>query len=129
MARSASKHPTELELMILKILWHNGPATVRAVRDAMADQRDLAYNTVMTTMNKMIEKEYLERAKQDGNYVYRPRVNEQATVGDMLRDLVDRAFDGSAMAVMINLLGNSNIENEINQLRMLINRKAEEKSP
>ena len=99
MARTASKYPTELELMILKILWREGSATIRIVRDLLADQRDLAYNSVMTIMNIMRRKGYLKRAKRDGSYVYSPQISEQATMRRMLSDLVDRVFDGSAAGV------------------------------
>jgi len=127
MARPASKHPTELELMILKILWRDGPATVRTVREVLADQRDLAYTSVMTIMNIMKDKGYLKRAKQDGSYVYQPRISEQMTSRRMLGDLVDRVFDGSAMMVMLDLLETSDIDTEeLKQLRTLIGRKAKE---
>lgn len=129
MARPPSKHPTELELEILKIIWRDGPATVRTVRDALTDYRDLAYTSVMTIMNIMLAKGYLKRAKQGGSYVYRPQVSEQATTRRMLSDLVDRAFDGSAMAVMFNLLETSDIDaEELKKLRRLVGRKAKEKS-
>jgi len=129
MARPASRHPTELELEILKVLWRDGPATVREVRDALAGFRDLAYTSVMTIMNIMRDKGYLKRAKQDGSYVYRPRVSEKVTTRRMLGDLVDRAFEGSAMAVMLNLLETSDIDGEeLEQLRTLISRKSKEKS-
>ena len=130
MARPPSRHPTELELEILKVLWRDGPATVRAVRDALADQRDLAYTSVMTIMNIMVNKGYLKRAKQNGSYVYTPRVSEKVTTRGMLGDLVDRAFEGSAMAVMLNLLETSDIDaEELKRLRTLISHKAREKSP
>jgi BlaI family penicillinase repressor len=126
MGRPASKHPTELELGILKILWRDGPLPVRGVRDALAPARELAYTSVMTVMNIMVEKGYLARRKDGPSYVYRPRVSEQATTRRMLRDLVDRAFDGSAAAVMVNLLETADLdEAELKELRALLNRKAE----
>ena len=53
MARPASRHPTELELEILKVLWREGPLSGRQVRDALVPFRDLAYTSVMTVMNIM----------------------------------------------------------------------------
>jgi len=129
MARRASKHPTELELEILKILWRDGPGSVRQVRDALAGLRDLAYTSVMTIMTIMTDKGYLQRSKSRGVYVYRPCVTQRATTRDMLRDLMNRAFDGSAASVMLNLLETADIDaEELKQLRELINRKAEEQS-
>ena len=130
MARPASRHPTELELEILKILWRDGPASGRQVRDALAETRDLAYTSVMTVMNIMTQKGYLRRAKQGGSYVYRPRVTEKATTRRMLGDLVDRVFDGSAASVMLNLLESAEIDpSELEQLRKLIHRKMKESPP
>ena len=129
MARPTSRHPTELELEILKILWRDGPGSVREVRDPLAETRDLAYTSVMTVMNIMTDKGYLKRAKQGSSYVYRPQINEQATLRRMLGDLVDRAFDGSAVAAVLSLLETSDIDaEELKRLRALIGRKAKERS-
>jgi predicted transcriptional regulator len=128
MARPTSKHPTELELEILKILWRDGPASVRQVRDALVGFRDLAYTSVMTVMTIMTKKGYLRRSKVDGGYVYRSRISEQVTTRRMLRDLVERVFGGSASAVMLNLLTTQDIDaDELKRMRELID-QAEEQS-
>jgi BlaI family penicillinase repressor len=125
MARPASRHPTELELEILKILWRDGPSSVRHVREALTGFRDLAYTSVMTIMTIMTRKRYLRRSKAEGGYVYRARITQESTTGRMLRDLVNRAFDGSAAALMLNLLETNEIDaHELKRLRELINEKA-----
>jgi BlaI family transcriptional regulator, penicillinase repressor len=130
MARPASKFPTELELEILKVLWRDGAASVRQVRDALEPFRDLAYTSVMTVMNIMAEKGYVRRCKQGGGYVYRPRIKQASTLRGMLRDLVDRAFDGSAAALMVNLLETGDLDaEELRQLRELVNQKTGEQTP
>lgn len=127
MVRPSSRYPTELELEILKIIWRDGPSSGRQVCEALAGYRQLAYTSVMTIMNIMMDKGYLRREKQDGSYVYHARTTEKATRRRMLRDLVDRVFDGSATTVMVNLLENGDIgSQELNELRRLINRKAKE---
>lgn len=124
MARPASRHPTELELEILKILWRQGPITPREVRDALVDFRDLAYTSVVTIMNIMVGKGYLGRAKTGPGFVYRARVSEQATTRRMLRDLVNRVFDGSASAVMVNLIEEADLdEAKVRELRALLKDK------
>jgi predicted transcriptional regulator len=124
MARPISRHPTELELEILKILWREGPSPGRKIRDALAEFRDLAYTSVMTVMKIMTEKRYVRRKKVDGNFVYYPRVSEEAISRQMLHDVVDRVFDGSAAAVMLNLLETADLdEEEMGQLREIVNRK------
>ncbi len=129
MARAASRHPTELELEILKILWRDGPSNVRHVRKALAGFRDLAYTSVMTMMTIMARKGYLKRRKGEGGYVYRAAISAESTTRGMLRDLVDRAFDGSAASLMVNLLETRDIDaDELQRLRELINRKAGEQA-
>jgi predicted transcriptional regulator len=128
MARNTSKYPTELELEILKILWRDGQATVRQVRKKLVDFRKLAYTSVMTMMTIMTEKGYLKRSKEGNYYVYKPRVTEQETTRGILSDIVERLFDGSAAAAMVNLLETKNIdEDEMKQLRELIKQKGREK--
>jgi BlaI family penicillinase repressor len=129
MARPPSRHPTELELEILKTLWRDGPAPVRLVRDALTPFRNLAYTSVMTIMNIMAKKGYLKRKKQGGRYVYSPRVSERSVSRRILRDLVERVFDGSAVAAMLNLLETSDVrETELQELREIIKGKIEEGS-
>jgi BlaI family transcriptional regulator, penicillinase repressor len=129
MARPAARHPTELELQILKIIWRCGPVSIHRVRDELAPTRPLAYTSVQTMMNIMVTKGYLRRDKDSGSYVYRARVSEQSTRRRMLHDLVDRVFDGSAGAAALHLLESSDIvPEEVAQLRRLLARKAKERS-
>jgi len=130
MARSPSRHPTELELEILKILWRLGSATVGQVRDALAGYRDLAYTSVMTTMSTMHDKGYLARAKEGMGYVYQAAVSEKDTAQGMLKDLLNRVFERSPEAVLTNLLETSDLDaEELKRLRKLINHKLREETP
>ena len=125
MARPASRYPTELELQILKIVWRLGPLPVRQVREALAPGRALAYTSVMTIMNIMVEKGYLSRRKEGPSFVYRPRVTEKGTSRRMLKDLVNRVFDGSAVAVVVNLLETTDVDEKvIKELRGILERIA-----
>ena len=127
MPRPPSKHPTELELAILKIVWDRGPSTVREVREELLPDRDLAHTSVMTIMTIMARKGYLKRAKNGNKYVYTSVVQPDATTGSMLRDLVNRAFDGSAAAVILNLLDTAHIDPEdLEHLQDIIDRKMKE---
>jgi len=123
MARPGSKHPTELELEILKILWRHGPLPVSRVRQALEPFRLLAITSVTTIMNIMVRKGYLSRERSTGSYVYRPRVSEHATAGRMLRDVVDRVFDGSAAVAVARLLETGELdEKELKRVRDLLKR-------
>jgi predicted transcriptional regulator len=130
MARRASSHPTDLEMEILKVLWRDGPSAVRHVRDQLVRFRDLAHTSVSTIMNIMVDKGYLTRIKQDNRFIYEAEVTRDATTRGMLRDLVQKAFDGSAVAAMVNLLDSSDLDGEsLKHLRAMINRKAKEQKP
>ncbi len=129
MPRSSSKNPTELELEILKVLWRLGPATVRQIRDELAAVRDLAYTTVMTMMTIMDTKGYVKRVKDGRSFIYEATYQEQKASRNMLQDVVDRLFGGSTKAVMQHLLETSELDDEeLNQIRQIINRKTGEKT-
>ncbi len=130
MARPSSEYPTELELQILKILWHQGPLPVREVRRHLATGpagRELAHTSVITILNIMVTKKYVSRAKQGKAYIFRPRVTQESVTGGMLHDVVQRVFDGSAATAVLKLLETGDIDREeLKQLRQLINRAAKE---
>lgn len=128
MARPASEHPTELELAILKILWRQAPQTVQQVRDLLAsDGRELAHSSVITIMNIMVRKGLLAREKQGRAFEFTPLVAEADVGQGMLADLVDRVFDGSATAVLLNLLEAKEVNaDELRELRKLLQRKEKE---
>lgn len=124
MARPASSHPTELELEILKVLWRLGPSTVRQVREELEPTRKLAHTSVITMMTIMIEKGYLVRDEEVNPHAYRARVTSKSIRRRMLGDLVHRAFDGSPVALMLNLLETSDLkEEELVELRRRLEAK------
>lgn len=129
MARSASVHPTEFELEILKILWESSPLTVREIRDSMAAAgRDNAHTTVITILNIMVDKKYLKKKKRGKGYLFWPVVSEENVSTKMLGDIVNRVFSGSAKSLILNLLdGEEDIdEDELKELRKRINQKMKE---
>ena len=128
MARPAADYPTELELQILKILWQDSPLPVREVRKRLADEgRDIAHTSVITTLNTMVRKKYLKRAKQGKAFLFSPRVIRNEVRRKMLGDLISRAFDGSATAVMLSLFDSVEVDtDDLKQLRRLINQRIED---
>lgn len=125
MARPASRHPTELELLILKILWHESPLFARDVQSALAKEgRELAKTSVITTLNTMTDKKYLVREKQGNSFLFSPRIDEETISERMLSDVVDRVFDGSTSAVILKLFDVKDIDmDDLKELRRIINRK------
>jgi predicted transcriptional regulator len=88
----------------------------------------VTYTSIMTMLGIMEEKRYVTRRKKAGNYVYSAKLSRKAASRRMLRDLVDRVFDGSAATAMVNLLETSDVDaDELRQLRELIQRKAKER--
>ena len=132
MPRPASRHPTELELEILKVLWEQGPLPTRDIRDALARgeaARDLAHTSVITMLNIMVDKGYLDRTKSLGAYTFSPLVEREDVSGGMLDDLVERVFSGSAASLMLSLLERADLDDEeIRRLRAMIRRLGTEKS-
>ena len=130
MARPASGSPTELELLILKILWEQSPQTARQIRDALAGGgRDLAHTSVITTLQKMVDKEQLNQLDPVEGKAFRfePRASDEQVTRGMLDEFVDRVFDGSAEAVMLSLFDASELdEDAIKRLRRAFNQKLRE---
>lgn len=126
MPKRMSEHPTELELLILQVLWEKSPLPVGDVQERLAKgraKRDLTYSTVITVLNVMVRKKYLKREKQGKAFLYSPLVTEESVGQNMLGDIVDRVFDGSASLVMMNLLEKGDMDpEELKEIRKMINR-------
>jgi predicted transcriptional regulator len=105
MSRSSTPRPTDAELAILRILWDRGPSTVRQVHDVLArDRQGAAYTTALKLLQIMTEKGLVERDERDRTHVYRARCGEEQTQRQLVRDLADRAFGGSAMKLVMQAL-------------------------
>lgn len=130
MARPASRHPTELELLILKVLWRRSPLLARDVQQALAeDGRELAKTTVITTLNTMVDKRYLKRKKRGNSFLFSPAIDAATVSERVLSDVVDRVFEGSTSAVVLKLFDVQNIDSdELKELRRIIDQKLKETS-
>jgi predicted transcriptional regulator len=97
--------PTEAELAILRVLWDTGPATVRHVNERLsAGTRDVGYTTTLKLMQIMTEKGLVTRDESDRTHVYTARASQDQTQRQLVSDLVDRAFGGSAAALVLQAL-------------------------
>jgi predicted transcriptional regulator len=104
MARSPLRKPTDAELAILRILWERGPCTVRQVHELLARDRQGAYTTALKLLQIMTEKGLVERDERERTHVYRARLSEDQTQRQLVRDLLDRAFGGSASKLVMQAL-------------------------
>jgi len=112
---------TAQELAIMKIVWRRGTATVRDVYESLLESRHIAYTTVMTMMNILEGKGYLKKDKQDRAYLYRPAKPERVVIGGMVREFVNRVFDGAASPLLVHLVHDSRLsERDRRELLKLI---------
>ena len=88
----------------MKIIWERDHATVRDVYEAMLENRKVAYTTVMTMMKILEDKKYLKKTQVDRAYVYRPAQPKGKVIGAMVREFVNRVFNGSAEPLLVHLV-------------------------
>ena len=122
MPRPKSEQPTPGELEILKIIWDRGPSNGRDVMDLLnQDGRDRAYTSVTSLMNVMVDKGLLRRKPEGRAFIYEAILPRQKTLTGIVRDLVGRAFEGSASALVAHLLDDTKLSREeIDQIRRTI---------
>lgn len=115
--------PTDAELGILRVLWQRGPSTVRDVFDELNRDGATGYTTVLKLLQIMTEKGLVVRDETERAHVYESRYSEQKTQRQLLTDLADRAFGGSATKlVMQALTGRKATAEELDEIRDLLNR-------
>ena len=96
--------PTDAERAILRVLWDRGPSTVRHVHEALAGSRETGYTTTLKLMQIMAEKGLVTRDESSRTHVYDARVSRDVTQRQLVSDLLDRAFGGSAAALVLQAL-------------------------
>jgi BlaI family penicillinase repressor len=118
---SSSQLPTEAELEILNVLWARGPSTVREVYTQCS--KDIGYTTILKQMQVMVEKGLLDRSESSRSHVYQPRIAKQQTQQRLARNLVQRAFDGSAKNLVLGALSSHKVSaSELAEIRELLDR-------
>ncbi|SPE39037.1 Transcriptional repressor, CopY family [Candidatus Sulfopaludibacter sp. SbA3] len=110
--RRRSTTLTEQELEIMKIVWERETATVRDVYETLLARRKVAYTTVMTMMKILEQKKYLKKNQADRAFVYRPAQPKGQVIGAMVRDFVNRVFNGSAEPLLVHLVEEHNLSRE-----------------
>ena len=119
--RSPSKTLTDQELEIMKIVWERRTATVRDVYEALRERRRVAYTTVMTMMKILERKGYLNRKQVERAYVYRPAQPKNSVIRVMVREFVNRVFNGSAEPLLVHLIEDRHLTaDEVEEIRRLI---------
>ncbi|MEA2564424.1 MAG: hypothetical protein QOH06_5928 [Acidobacteriota bacterium] len=101
---TTTPRPTDAELAILRILWRRGPSTVRQVHEDLERRSLTGYTTVLKLLQIMTEKGLVERDESERAHVYVARLPEEQTLGQLVGDLLDRAFEGSSSRLVMRAL-------------------------
>lgn len=96
--------PTEAELAILRVIWQDGPSTVRHVRDLLNQSRPVLYTTVLKMLQIMTAKGLVRREEDGRTHIYHACLSEERTQHQLVRDLLDRAFGGSSSKLVMQAL-------------------------
>ena len=119
--------PTEVELEILRALWDKDSATVRELYEVVSQRRALGYTSVLKTLQIMTEKGLVERTEAGKAHVYYAAASQEETQNQLLRDLSERLFSGSAAQLAMHALSMQPAsEEELQEIRRIIKQKREQ---
>lgn len=115
--------PTAAELAILRILWRDGPATVKQVHEAVYAGTDTGYTSALKILQNMLAKGLVSRATDARQHVYKAAVSERPTLNRLVRGWMDSAFSGSSLALAMQALDARPIDQqELAELKAVIKR-------
>ena len=104
MPKSGPPRPTDAELGILRVLWQRGPSTVREVQESLNEARPTGYTTVLKMLQIITEKGLVRRDEQQRAHVYQAQFAQHQTQRQIVGDLLNRVFDGSASNLLMHAL-------------------------
>ncbi|OLB89583.1 MAG: transcriptional regulator [Acidobacteria bacterium 13_2_20CM_2_57_6] len=121
MSKEQPQKPTASELEILRVLWERGPSTVREVHEALREKKDLGYTTVLKLLQIMTTKGTVRRNEEQRAHVYEACQPATETKRQLVGDVLQRVFEGSASELMIHALeGRRTSKEELHELRRLL---------
>lgn len=121
MGRKKSIRPTDGELSILSILWRRGPSTVGDVLKELGKEKPTGYTTALKLMQIMHQKGLLERDESRQPHIYRPQAPIERTQSQLLKDFVERVYEGSTQQLVLQALGDKNASpEELAEIRALL---------
>ena len=121
MAKQKIPQPTDRELTILGILWDEGPSTVRRVNEVMNEEKATGYTTTLKLMQIMTEKGLLIRDDSQFKHIYKPAIDEEGTQRQLVGDLLERAFSGSAEKLVMRALSAKKVSaEELSKIRKMV---------
>jgi predicted transcriptional regulator len=124
MAKTGMARPTDTELDILRVLWQRGPSTVREVQEALNEAKPTGYTTVLKMLQIMTDKGLVRRDERQRAHVYQARLAREHTQQQLVTDLLERVFEGSATGLVMRALASNknkkSSEQELAQIRKLL---------
>ncbi|MDB4286074.1 BlaI/MecI/CopY family transcriptional regulator [bacterium] len=133
MGNTPSTQPTDGEFEILLVLWEKGPSTVRVINESLNKKRpesakEIGYTTTLKLMQIMAEKGLLSRSKSGKTHIYKPEIDQSETQQRLVNKLMDKAFQGSAMKLVQQALGNRETSTqELDEIRKFLDELEEGK--
>jgi predicted transcriptional regulator len=121
MTKTEIPKPTGMELAILRVLWERGPATVREVHEALMSEKATGYTTVLKLLQIMTVKGMVVRNEESRAHVYQARQPAESTKRQLVGDLLQRVFSGSASQLVLHALsGRKTSRSEIEEIRRML---------
>ncbi len=122
MPRTPSSQPTEVELEILRILWRIAPATARQIHNQLTKVRDTNYSTTVKMLSVMLAKELVRRDDSVRPQLFRHTATQERTQQRMLKDLIQKVYDGSAGSLVLQALSSQKASpGELAEIRRVLN--------
>lgn len=127
MGRNDRGRVTDAELEVLNILWYRGPSTVRTVHNALIELRKIRYTTTLKTLQVMTGKGLVKRDESRKAHIYEAADDREKTQKELVGDLVDRVFNGSAAGLMAGALSAKKASpEELAEIRRLLDQAEED---
>lgn len=120
--------PTESELEVLKVLWQMGRATVKQVNEEINKTKETGYTTTLKIMQIMFEKGLVSKNADGKQHIFEAIIGEEDTQKSLLNRFIDSTFQGNAMSLVMQALGNHHAsEEELSELKKLIQQLEQDK--
>lgn len=130
MSRHSLDDLGQLQRAVMEIIWARGEATVHQVRDRLDGEKQLAYTTILTTLQKLEKAGWLSHRAEGKSYVYLPRRSRDQAGAGSVRQFLKRVFDGNAVAMFQHLIREGDLsEDDLKEVRKLIDERRKEKRP
>lgn len=123
MPRPEPTQPTDVELQILSVLWEKGPSTARQIHNALNESRETNYSTTVKMLSVMLDKKLVKRDESKRPQVYRPATSQKRTQTKILKDLIQKVYDGSTGSLVLQALSSQKAtQEELAEIRDVLNK-------